>query len=750
MTKKFSCIVVGNPNCGKSTLFNALSGSNVSVGNWSGVTVDKKVGHLRLAEQQIELVDLPGLIDLEAVHSGGMLDESVSQQVIDQADYDCLINVVDADLLERHLYLTLQLRELGVPMLLVVNKIDAISKRGQTLDLDKLSQQLGCPVVAVSSKTKGGLEPLLSWLQSQLSELNKPEAFKVELAPALESMLERLAGSRQQAVAKLLNPQDETTQQALNQLLAQDIEPIEQLAAKRYATIESICEQCISTPVVKASLTEKWDRLVLSPGFGVPFFMLVMYLTFMFAINVGASFIDFFDILAGAIFVDWTAELLGSIGAPDLVTTILASGFGAGVQTVSTFIPVVSFLYIALSFLEISGYLARAGFVIEGVMQKIGLPGKAFVPLIVGFGCNVPSVTATRSLDTNRERIVVAMMAPFMSCSARLPVYALFVAAFFPDDGQNVVFALYLIGILAAILTGLLLRYTLLPGNASRGYMELPNYELPSLAAITRRTWQRTKQFVFGAGKTIVIVVTILSFVNSIGADGSFGNEDSENSVLSKAAQLVTPAFAPMGVQEDNWPATVGIVTGIFAKEAVVGTLNSLYSVAEGDEEEGDVDLLATLNEGLATIPEAMFGITWDDPLGINIGDAADTETMAEDFGFETSTLTNLQARFVTGAAAFSYLLFILLYTPCAAVLGAMSGEFGSRWSGFCAGYTFVLAYMVAVLFYQISQLMVNPAGALLWIAAILAAAWAAIIYLRRLGQQPDKGVGDIPVSVQY
>lgn len=751
MTNKTRCIVVGNPNSGKSTLFNALSGSHVTVGNWSGVTVDQKVASLTLGGKQIELTDLPGLIDLEAMHDGGMLDESISQQVIRQADYDCLINIVDAAFIERNLYLTMQLRELGVPMVLVLNKIDVLESRGQKIDTAKLSKQLGCPVLTVSSKTSGGLKPLLNWLETDLAELPQPEAFKVPLADEVESSLEHLGGARAEALLQLLQPESDAAQQALNRLHAADIDLREHLAEKRYTVIESVSQQVLSKPAEKLSLTDRWDKLILSPWAGVPFFLFVMYLTFMFAINVGASFIDFFDIMAGAIFVDGATELLTAIGSPDLITTLLAGGVGAGIQTVATFIPVVAFLYVALSILEISGYLARAGFVIEGVMQKIGLPGKAFVPLIVGFGCNVPSVTATRTLDSHRERIVVAMMAPFMSCGARLPVYALFVAAFFPENGQNVVFALYLVGIVAAILTGLLLRYTLLPGNASRGYMELPNYEIPSLKAIMNRTWQRTKQFVFGAGKTIVIVVTILSFVNSIGADGSFGNEDSENSVLSKAAQVVTPAFAPMGVQEDNWPATVGIVTGIFAKEAVVGTLNSLYSAAEGEEEaEGGVDLLQALNEALSTIPEALFGIAWDDPLGINIGDATDTETMAEDFGFETGTLTNIEARFVTSAAAFAYLLFVLLYTPCAAVLGAMAGEFGNRWTAFCAVYTFILAYMVAVLFYQVSQLAVNPAQSLAWIAGILAVAVVAIIYLRRVGRKPIQGVGDIPVSVQY
>ncbi|TKB48255.1 ferrous iron transport protein B [Ferrimonas sediminicola] len=748
MSKVLRCVAVGNPNSGKSTLFNALTGNNVSVGNWAGVTVDKKVGKLTLADQPVEITDLPGLYDLEAADGEGFIDEKISRDYLLGQGIDLLINVVDVSQLERNLYLTTQLRELNVPMLLVLNKGDVTERRGVQVDTAALEKRLGCKVVQISAKNESGPKLVKEAMVELASRGDTSQPLAIDLGAEVEQALAELGGSRASAITRLLAQGDDAALQASNKLVAQDITPAEHIADRRYQFIGELVSAVVSKPSVIDSMTEKLDHYALSPMTGVPIFLGMMYLTFMFAINVGASFIDFFDIVAGAIFVDGTALLLESAGMPDWLGAILADGVGAGIQTVATFIPVVAFLYIALSILEVSGYLARAGFVIEGVMQRIGLPGKAFVPLIVGFGCNVPAVTATRALDTKRERIVTAMMAPFMSCGARLPVYALFVAAFFPDNGQNLVFALYLIGIVAAILTGLLLRHTLLPGDASQGFMELPDYEMPTLGAIGRRTWQRTKQFVLGAGKTIVIVVTILSFFNSMGTDGSFGNQDSEKSVLSAAAQIVTPVFDPMGVKEENWPATVGVITGIFAKEAVVGTLNSLYSQG-AEEEAGEFSLLGAVNEGLATIPENLFGIAWDDPLSLNIGDAKDVDTMGEEFGFEAATLKNLKSQFETGAAAFAYLLFILMYTPCAAVLGAMAGEFGARWTAFSAVYTFVVAYATATLFYQASRLAVEPGHALFHIGIILVLLVAGITYLRKLGKRSQMGVGDIPVAIK-
>ncbi|MBY6188568.1 ferrous iron transport protein B [Marinobacter hydrocarbonoclasticus] len=716
---------VGLPNSGKSTLFNALTGGQAKVGNWGGVTVAQTLGALDVAGQSVQLMDLPGLYDLTPTGKGPQ-DEAVSQEALLNGTYDGIVNVVDATQLSRHLYLTLQLRELGVPMVVVLNKWDAAQASGIELDIPVLEQRLGCPVIALSARQVEEKHKALDALATLLT-IKSAQPLQVAYDEVVE---QQLAAPRHESLMKLKSE----GHQWLNLI-----------AATRHQWVATLLADASHKRNETPSLTERLDQWVLHPVAGIPVFLLMMYLTFMFAIHVGSAFIDFFDIMAGAIFVDGTALALESINAPGWLIGLLANGVGAGIQTVATFIPVVAFLFVALGILETSGYMARAAFVVEGAMQKLGLPGKAFVPLIVGFGCNVPSITATRTLELRRQRIMAGMMAPFMSCGARLPVYALFATAFFPDNGQNLVFLLYVIGIVMAVLTGLMLRHTLLPGASGTTVMELPDYELPTLSQVMSRTWQRTRQFVLGAGKVIVVVVTLLSFLNTMGTDGTIGHEDTDSSLLAVTSQTLTPVFAPMGIEQDNWPATVGIITGIFAKEAVVGTLSSLYSQGSGDEA-GEWSLLGSFNEALATIPEALLGIEVTDPLGLNIGDAHDIDSMADEFGFETGSLAKLEQGFGSRAAAFSYLLFILLYTPCVAVMGAMAQEFGGRWAVFSGVWTFAVAYMTATLFFQVAT---HGVGAWLYLLAIAIAVAVAYAVLRRIGQRQQQGAGDIPIVIQ-
>ncbi len=484
------------------------------------------------------------------------------------------------------------------------------------------------------------------------------------------------------------------------------------------------------------SISDKIDAVLLHRAFGIPFFFVVMYLMFMFSINIGSAFIDFFDISVGAILVDGGHYLLDG-HLPVWLVTVIADGVGGGVQTVATFIPVIACLYLFLAVLESSGYMARAAFVLDKVMQKVGLPGKAFVPLVLGFGCNVPSIMATRTLEQERERKLAAAMAPFMSCGARLPVYALFAAAFFPNNGQNVVFGLYVLGIFAAVMTGVVLRYTLYPGKSDSFIMEMPDYEFPTMRNVGIKTWQKLKRFVFGAGKTIVVVVACLSFFNSLGTDGTFGNEDSENSVLSRAAQIVTPVLSPIGVKEDNWPATVGIITGIFAKEAVVGTLNSLY--APSADEDAEYDLFGSLQEAVASIPANLADLSYSDPLGITVGELDDLSTAAEEQEVDQSIFGNIQAHFVSSAAAMSYLIFILLYTPCAAAMGAYVREFGQKFSVFIAGWTMLLAYTFATIFYQVAHFTDHPVSSMGWIAFFVLINVGLFIVFKYQGQKQQK-----------
>jgi ferrous iron transport protein B len=378
-------------------------------------------------------------------------------------------------------------------------------------------------------------------------------------------------------------------------------------------------------------------------------------------------------------------------------------------------------------------------------MQKIGLPGKAFVPLIVGFGCTVPAVMSTRVLDSERERITTVMMAPFMSCGARLPVYALFAAAFFPENGQNLVFLLYLIGIAAAIFTGFLLKKTTLPGSSSLNIMELPLYEVPKLSYIVKRVWQRTKSFVTGAGKTIVIVVCLLNFFSSIDLDGNFGNQDSEKSVLSQSAKVVMPLLAPMGVKEENWQAGVGIITGIFAKEVLVATFNSLYSPHES--EDGDEPSLSqSWQEAIDSIKANLLGIEADDPLSMKVGDISDLAVAAQEQQVDISTYHVMQAAFAGQLGAFSYLLFILLYTPCIAAMGAIKNEVGTRWATFAGVWSFTLAYLAATLCFQLGNIVNDPVFAVSCIIGVVLTFSAIYWWLK---YQSSK-ILTIPISVKY
>lgn len=756
---RYQILTVGNPNSGKTTLFNGLTGSKQQVGNWAGVTVEKKTGRYTHSGDEFILTDLPGIYALDSGNDSNSIDESIASRAVLTHPADLIINVVDVTCLERSLYMTLQLRELGRPMIVVLNKMDALKRERQSLDIQQIEKVLGCPVFMLSATSKEQVSRFKEKLHKVLLQGVALKELLLDYGSAFEQSIGKLAtifqhkqvAPRALAIRALendllvINGLPEVQRELIQKEQLQSGLDIDlHVADTKYTFLHEQCQQIRKTEgKLSHSFTQKADKLILNKWVGVPFFFVVMYLMFMFSINIGSAFIDFFDIGVGALLVDGGHYLLDD-HLPIWLVTLLADGLGGGIQTVATFIPVIACLYLFLAVLESSGYMSRAAFVLDKVMQKIGLPGKAFVPLVLGFGCNVPAIMATRTLDQERERKLAASMAPFMSCGARLPVYALFAAAFFPESGQNVVFALYLLGILAAVFTGLVLKHTLYPGSSDSLVMEMPDYEIPTLQNIMIKTWQKLKRFVLGAGKTIVIVVMILSFLNSVGTDGSFGNEDSDNSVLSKVAQVVTPVFAPIGINQDNWPATVGIITGIFAKEAVVGTLNNLYTSAEGDESE--YDLMASLQEAVMSIPENLTGLSFSDPLGIEVGDLTDSSAVAEEQAVDASIFGNLKQHFVTGHAAFAYLIFILLYTPCVAAMGAYVREFGANYARFIAVWTMGLAYGGAALYYQATRITETPVESLTWIIAIVMASLLTFKMLKRKGLQ-QKTVLEVQVA---
>ncbi|MFB9134855.1 Fe(2+) transporter permease subunit FeoB [Vibrio olivae] len=744
----YQLLTVGNPNCGKTTLFNGLTGAKQQVGNWAGVTVEKKTGRFHQGGDDFQITDLPGIYALDSGNDANSIDESIASRAVLTHPANLIVNVVDATCLERSLYMTLQLRELGRPMIVVLNKMDALKRERQVLDVSGLEQALGCPVLSLSANDRAQVQRFKSKLHKiivqgvTLSELaldyhddfeyaaNNLKSLFVGQISSARALAIRALENDSLVLNGLLQPQRDIVQSQRKQLqLDVDLH----VADVKFSYIHQVLK-VVRREQGKASynLTERVDSVVLNKWVGVPFFFLIMYLMFMFAINIGSAFIDFFDIGVGALLVDGGHYLLDE-HLPVWLVTLLADGIGGGIQTVATFVPVIACLYLFLAVIESSGYMSRAAFVLDKVMQKIGLPGKAFVPLVLGFGCNVPAIMATRTLDQERERKLAASMAPFMSCGARLPVYALFAAAFFPSSGQNVVFALYLLGILAAVFTGLVLKKTLYPGSSDSLIMEMPNYEFPTLQNVLIKTWQKLKRFMLGAGKTIVIVVTILSFLNSLGVDGSFGNEDTNKSVLSRAAQVVTPILSPIGVESDNWPATVGVITGIFAKEAVVGTLNNLYAPDDAADD-GEFDLAASLSEAVMSIPDNLVALSFSDPLGIEVGDLSNTDSVAEDQQVNASIFGNLQHYFSGGHAAFSYLVFILLYTPCVAAMGAYVREFGAKFARFIAVWTMGLAYAGATLYYQLSQLTTHPLSSGLWVIGIVAASGAIFWWMKRQG----------------
>jgi len=520
------------------------------------------------------------------------------------------------------------------------------------------------------------------------------------------------------------------------------------IADRRYAFAGKAVAASVERPrEASQSLTDRIDRVVLHRVLGIPIFLAIMYLMFMWTINVGSAFIDFFDLAVGAVLVDGLGHAMRAAGSPEWLAVLIADGIGGGIQTVATFIPVIAFLYIFLSILEDSGYLARAAFVMDRFMRMAGLPGKAFVPLIVGFGCNVPAIMGTRTLDKDSDRKTAIMMAPFMSCGARLPVYALFAAAFVPTNGQNLVFGLYLAGIGVAIMTGYIMKMTVTRGHASPLVMELPPYHMPTLRNVVFHTWERLKGFVLRAGRVIVLMVAFLSIVNAMDTSGNFGNADSDRSILAVASKAAAPVFEPMGLDERNWPAIVGIVTGVFAKEAVVGTLDSLYGALARDaagqapeEEKTTLEIIGSgLSEALASIPANLADVagTATDPLGLDIGAVDSPDAAAAEQAVTTGTFAEMQARFAGTAGAFAYMLFILLYTPCVAATGAIYREAGARWMTAALVWTTGIAYGAAVMAYQIATFAESPMRASLWICGILAVFAVTIIALRRSSSPP-------------
>ena len=731
--------IVGNPNCGKTTIFNALTGSKQHIGNWPGVTVEKKEGRAELEvkskgeevkSEEINVVDLPGIYSLTATSE----DERASLEYVLSHEADLFVNILDATTLERNLYLTLLLCELKVPMVVVVTMMDIARHRNMIVELDHLSEHLGVPVIGIDATKEKDLRRLKSVLGEAIERAKVPTV-ELDYGNELEHEIDILASAtiktaqglkvtpRWVAIKTLegdpfirgkLEAYHDMAPEVVDGAIARVTDiladpPDVELAEARYGVIAGLVHDVVRVTRTKTYISEWIDRFVLNRFLGIPLFLGIMYFVFWFTQAVGGAFIDFFDLLGDTVFVSGLGWLMTTCHAPEWLIAVVANGAGTAVQTVLTFLPPVGFMFLALAVLEDSGYMARAAYLMDRFMRWIGLPGKSFVPMLVGFGCSVPAIMATRTLDSKRDRFLTVFMAPFMSCGAKLPIWVLFGAAFCPQNPGKLIFLIYVSGIVLGIVTGLLLKHTLFQGEPTHFIMELPPYHCPRPKHIFLHAWERLQIFIWRAGKFIVPMVLVLGLLNTVGTDGTIGHEDSKESLLSVVGKTITPVFEPIGVEKDNWPASVSIFTGLFAKESVIGTMKGLYGIettavqpSTSDLQPSSYSFIGGIKAAFATIPENLSGLTG------GLSDALDTESEEDEADVDA-----LRRHFPKGFhQMFSFLLFVLLYVPCLAATGVVFREIGKFYGTIFVGYLTLLGWSVATIYHAI---MVS--GSSLWLS---------------------------------
>jgi ferrous iron transport protein B len=730
--------IAGNPNCGKTTVFNALTGSRQRVGNWPGVTVERLEGNYRHNDSDVMAVDLPGIYSFSA-HSP---DEEVARHYILESKPDVVVNVLDATNLERNLYLTTQLLDMKVPMVVALNMMDLAKHRHLEIEISHLAQHLDCPVIPiVASKGKGikELKDAIATISKSHSIPKTSVVYDAEVETAIALLMPKVAAAASQhnvanrwLAIKLIEEDAlaiKITENAHCEIVESELARISRhvgdatdivLADGRYGFIHGLARDVLHRKLeLRRTVTDTIDRVILNRTLGIPLFFLIMYAVFFLTVGVGGPFIDFFDQFCGTVFVDGLRALLEAVHAPAILVTFLTDGIGSGIQTISTFIPPIFFIFFCLAILEDSGYMARAAFVMDRLLRTIGLPGKAFIPMLVGFGCNVPGIMATRTLENDRDRRMAILMNPFMSCGARLPVYTMFAVVFFPKHGSLLIFGLYLTGIALAILTGLLLKRTLMPGEPSTFVMELPPYHVPTFTGIMHHTWHRLKGFIVRAGRVILTVVILMSLLSAIDGMQNPENEQGRETILSRCGKWVTPALTPMGIEKENWPATVGLIAGVFAKEAVAGTLDSLYR-QDAPESDEAFSFWGGITGAFAAIPSGFSDLLFG----------------AEDIDDTDTSRSGMKSAFGSTASVIAYLLFVLLYCPCLAVVGAVYGETNLGWATFTVSYLTVLAWVVATLFYQIASFATHPSASVMWISICSAIIAGGYVGLRAFGRR--------------
>jgi ferrous iron transport protein B len=738
--------IIGNPNCGKTTLFNGLTGARQHVGNWAGVTVERKMGQYQYHNDIVQVVDLPGIYSLDVHDSATSLDEKVARDYILSREADLIINVIDNTHLERSLYLTLQLLEIHIPVLVVLNVMEDASGQGIKIDAGEIEARLKCPLIAIVATETKAVKSLQATIAEQIEKRRFstcPVYYGAEIQTAIDELLPLIENQITDStidprwLALKLLEDDELAKQFVNEELDDTASQLRQkiskkannevdilIADNRYAFINKLTQDTLTqSDNFGQKISDNIDRIVLNRFLGIPIFFAMMYFMFTFTIHLGRAFKPFFKNSAQALFVDGPSHWLGLIDSPQWLISIVAGGIGKGIMEVIAFVPILGFLYLFISVLEESGYMARATFVMDRFMQSIGLPGKAFVPMILGFGCNVPAMMATRTMERPRDRLLTILLNPFMTCGARLAVFTLFAAAFFPENGQVVVFSLYLIGVVFAVLTALLMKNTVLKEEFSLVVMEIPNYHIPKLKNVLINSWTRVKGFIVRVGKIIITMVLVLNILSSLGTDGSFGKNGIENSVLSAAGKAITPVLAPMGIRQDNWPATVAVFTGVLHKVVVISTLKTIYAETGGMKkgEPETFNLLSSLKQAVMTIPMGLKKM-----LGLGSG------KKSADSAFFFALHSNFQGQI----GAFAYLLFVLLYFPCIATTSTAYKESHLAWATFMVGWSTGLAYLTATLFYQIATFSNHPGTTIIWVGIATALIISVIVALRFIGSK--------------
>ncbi|MEG0692457.1 MAG: ferrous iron transport protein B [Oscillospiraceae bacterium] len=666
--------LAGNPNCGKTTLFNVLTGSNQYVGNWPGVTVQKKIGKTKVGHS--EIVDLPGIYSL----SPYTMEEIVTRDYIINENPEVIINIIDGTNLERNLYLTVQLIELNRPMVVAVNMMDDVLAKGWKLDCERLSVELGVPVVPITARRGENVDDVLKKAEKLAhgKEYFAPQVtYDNTTQNALNDILMILAEQNydktiplQFFAGKLLEGDNEA-EKKLHLTKDQDcrIEKIVQnyedtseygdresmLADARYKYIEKIAKRCMKkgSDANKLTTSDKIDKLVTNRYLAIPIFLLTMLLMFTLTFGpIGDFFSGLVEYLFRDILVPAVKYGLDTASAPEWTYGLIIDAAIGGVSGILMFLPQITILFLCLSLLEDSGYMARAAFIMDRLLRKLGLSGKSFIPMLMGFGCTTPAIMAARTLENEKDRKLTMMLTPFMSCGARLPIYALFAGIFFTENQGIIVFSMYILGIIVAIVTGVVLKKTLFRGNVAPFVMELPPYRLPLLKSITMHVWEKCKGFIIKAG-TVIFSMSILVWIFQNFSPSLQMVTDSSNSMLGQFGSLIAPIFTPLGF--GTWQATVALLTGLIAKESVVSTLTILYAT-------GQTAMIATA----------------------------------------------LSASF-TPVSSLAFMTFTLLYMPCISAFVTLRKEMNSvKWAVGTALLQTGIAYVVSLLVFQIGSFIVG------------------------------------------